>query len=106
MDLSRYLSLFVTDSREHLARLEADLVQLEELHTEDERVELLHAAFRHLHSLKGSSATMGFDAIASLAHKAEELIGEARRQRTIDSTQVDLLLQTADAIRSLGYEVR
>jgi two-component system chemotaxis sensor kinase CheA len=104
MDLSRYLGLFISDSREHLARLEADLVRLEETLAEEDRVELLHAAFRHLHSLKGSSATMGFDAIATLAHKAEELIGEARLRRKINSEQIDLLLQTADALRSLVEE--
>jgi two-component system chemotaxis sensor kinase CheA len=102
MDLSRYLGLFVSDSREHLAQVESELVRYEEATDPAERLELLHGIFRHLHSLKGSAATMGFEPVAQLTHRSEELIDDARQQRrALTAEGIDLLLQASDALRVL-----
>lgn len=96
MDLSRYLGLFVTDAREHLAGLEQAALQLES--TTDPRPPL-DALFRHLHSLKSSCATMGFTAMARLAHLAEDVTDAARvGSRTPDAALVEALLQVRDAL--------
>lgn len=102
MDTSRYLGLFVTDAREHLAHLEADLVRFEEAPQEDERRILLDGIFRHLHSMKGSSAMMGLDPIAKVAEVAEQLASDARSgTRRLASREIDLLLEACDALRGL-----
>jgi len=44
----------------------------------DERVEILAAMSRDLHTLKGTSATYGFEALSRLAREAEEALAEAR----------------------------
>lgn len=96
MDLSRYLGLFVTDAREHLAGLEKATLQLE---TAPDPRAPLDALFRHLHSLKSSCATMGFTAMARLAHLAEDVTGAARQTGAApDAAFVEALLQVRDAL--------
>ncbi len=101
MDLSRYLGLFLTDSREHLSGLETDAVRLETVPA-GERPALVDQVFRHLHSLKGAAATMGFSPVADLAHAAEELVGRRREKKEpFAAGDVDLLLSAADALRAM-----
>lgn len=101
MDLSRYLGMFVADTREHLAGVEADVVRLETA-APAERKPLLDGVFRHLHSVKGSSATMGYDAIAKLSHASEALVGAVRDAGRLPAPpEVDLLLETCDQLRSM-----
>jgi two-component system chemotaxis sensor kinase CheA len=101
MDVSRYLGLFVTDAREQIAWLEGDLVRFDQTPNEEERRILLDSVFRHLHSLKGSAAAMGFDPITAIAHESERVVARARAANNLASTEVDLLLEVADALRRL-----
>lgn len=104
MNLSRYLALFVTDAREQLAGLERAALGIEG--AEDPRAEL-DAVFRHLHSLKSSSATMGFDPMAALAHLAEDLAGAARTSTApCSKTLVNLLLRSKDALEHMLDAIR
>lgn len=101
MDLTRYLPLFVTDAREHLAALETNVVRLES-DDPNQRAASLDAVFRALHSIKGSAATMGLDAVTRLAHATETLVSSDRGQSEgIDPDHVDLLLEATDALRTL-----
>jgi two-component system chemotaxis sensor kinase CheA len=102
MDASRYLSLFLTDAREHLAGLEADLVRFEQAVLEPDQRSLLEGVFRHLHSLKGSAGMMGFDPIVQVAHLCEQLASEGRTGiRPIATAEIDLLLDACDCVRVL-----
>ncbi len=57
--------------------------------------ELLVQAFREAHSLKGSAGTLGFDRVAALSHRLEDVLGALnRRGGAIGSEAVDLLLGT------------
>ncbi|MDX1387905.1 MAG: chemotaxis protein CheA [Acidobacteriota bacterium] len=91
MDLSRYLDIFISDSHEHLASA-ADLVpRLAEPTTTAATVREL---FRHAHSIKGMSATMGYRHLTDVAHAAEELLSAFRSHRLRpDGTHVRLLLE-------------
>lgn len=75
MDLRRYLDLFVAESREHLA-CAAGLAQ--RLGAEADEA-ALRESFRHLHSVKGMAATMGFASMRDLAHAAEGVLDACRR---------------------------
>jgi len=90
MDLSRYLDIFITDSHDHLESA-ADLVpRLEEPGTTAETVREL---FRHAHSIKGMSATMGYRHLTDVAHAAEELLSAFRAERLRpEASHVRLLL--------------
>ena len=103
--MSRYLALFVAEATEHLQALSGDLVALERERTPD----AVDSLFRHAHSLKGMAASMGLEAIATLAHRVEDLV-EALRSQTgaLDQPLVDLLLEATDTmqaqVRAAGSE--
>jgi len=78
VDLSSYLDLFVAEAREHIVAA-AELAS-----TVDERkepTESLRELFRHVHSVKGMAASMGFGAMSALAHDAESLMDLVRQGR-------------------------
>ena len=78
MDLSVYLDLFVAEAREHLGSAYA-LASHPESHGASATA--LRDVFRHVHSVKGMAASMGFSAMSSLAHDAESLMDHLRDGR-------------------------
>jgi len=93
-DLSKYLALFVSESREHLDALSAGLVRLERSGGAGEDPAAgVDELFRHAHSLKGMAAAMQQEGIALIAHRAEDVIGVLRARGEAPSAEVvDLLL--------------
>jgi len=77
MDTSEYLPMFLAECRENLQELNLAVVRLEEA---PEDAGTIDAIFRIAHSLKGMAATMGFDGMARLTHKTEDVF-ELLRQR-------------------------
>jgi len=75
VDTSEYLGLFLDESRESLQALNASLLDLER---DPADAEPLTVIFRVAHSLKGMSATMGFEAMARLTHRMEEVLAAMR----------------------------
>jgi two-component system chemotaxis sensor kinase CheA len=61
-DMSQYLNIFLDETEEQLQILDEALILLEQ---ERENEELLNKIFRAAHTLKGSSASMGFEKMAS-----------------------------------------
>ena len=58
--------------------------------------------FRHAHSVKGMAASMGFEPIAMLAHRVEDLVDVARRvPGALGRERVDLLLSATDMMLTL-----
>jgi two-component system chemotaxis sensor kinase CheA len=101
--MGKYLGLFVSEAGEHLNGLSEDLVRLERASRQGEdRAPIVDSMFRHAHSVKGMAASMQFEGIASLAHKAEDLLGALRRHAgPIASELVDLLLVTVDGLQAM-----
>jgi two-component system chemotaxis sensor kinase CheA len=96
MDMSRYLGLFVTEASEHLEALGRDLVQLER---EGKSAASVDSMFRHAHSVKGMASSMGFEPIAILSHRVEDLVGAVREDPSRLSRElVDLLLTATDTL--------
>ena len=97
MDMSKYKSLFLSDTGEHLNDMEGELVQLEQQPGDKERI---HEVFRHLHSIKGMASSMGYDEMASLAHRLEDLMDYHREHGVaVKSEEVDFLLRGLDEFR-------
>ncbi|HZI13505.1 MAG TPA: chemotaxis protein CheA [Myxococcus sp.] len=95
MDMSRYLGLFISEASEHLEALGRDLVQLER----EGSSSAVDSMFRHAHSVKGMASSMGFEPIALLAHRVEDLVDAVRQDRgRLDRDLVDLLLNAADTM--------
>ncbi|HZA14540.1 MAG TPA: chemotaxis protein CheA [Myxococcaceae bacterium] len=95
VDMSKYLGLFVTEATEHLEALGQDLVKLEK----EQSPAVVDSMFRHAHSVKGMASAMGYEPIAVLAHRMEDLIGAVRADaRLLDRALVDLVLSASDQL--------
>ncbi len=96
MDTSEYMPMFIAETREHLEQLNLAIVRLEENPKDRPTVEEI---FRIAHSLKGMSATMGFNAVAALTHEMEDVF-ELLRQRTtgLPVEAIDTVLACLDAL--------
>ena len=95
--MSRYLGLFVAEASEHLEALGRDLVSLEGTPT----AETVDSLFRHAHSVKGMSASMGLER-DEISHRVEDLVDVARRvPGSLGRERVDLLLLATDTMLAL-----
>jgi two-component system chemotaxis sensor kinase CheA len=96
MELSQYGELFLSESREHISAINHLLLALEQNPEGGEPVE---GMFRAVHTIKGMSATMGYRAVADLAHEMENLMDSVRQGRVSPGPEmVDLLFAAADAL--------
>lgn len=97
---------FVTESREHLASVEADLLQLEE-GDDGDAGERVNRVFRAVHSVKGVAGFLGFDTINKLSHALESVLDLVRKSRLETSPElVDVLLAATDCLRGLVEHVQ
>jgi len=96
MDVTDYLPMFLAEATEHLQELNLAVVRIEEDPTDTETV---NEIFRIAHSFKGMSASMGYEGIAALTHKMEDVF-ELLRQRTggLHREAIDVVLECLDAL--------
>lgn len=99
IDLSQFHQVFLEESFEGLDIMESALMDLD---VENIDSETINAIFRAAHSIKGGSATFGFSEIAEFTHVLETLLDQVRAgTRNIDVDEVDLYLQSVDAMREM-----
>jgi len=99
MDMSELLGVFLEEAEEQLQRLDDGFLAIEK---DPRDAEVLGEVFRAAHTLKGSSATMGFTRVAELTHAMESLLDLLRNGSfEADSATVDLLLQCSGVLRQL-----
>ncbi len=93
---------FREEARELLVELESVLLELNE---QPGNEGLIGRAFRALHTIKGSGAMFGFDALAAFGHKLENAFDEVRKGRlAVTPALVDLTLSALDQIRAMVEE--
>jgi two-component system chemotaxis sensor kinase CheA len=103
MDPAQYMPMFLAEGREHLQQLNLAVVRLEENPHDRDTVDEI---FRIAHSIKGMSATMGFDAIAALTHEMEDVFELLRRrEEAIAHDAVDVVLLCLDALACALEEI-
>lgn len=99
IDISQFYQIFFEESLEGLDAMESSLM---ELNPDDIDSETINTIFRAAHSIKGGSATFGFDIVASFTHVLETLLDEIRNgTRGINTNEVDLFLQSVDCMRAM-----
>lgn len=103
--LQELVNDFVTESREHLASVEADLLSLENGTGDGE--DTIHRVFRAVHSVKGVAGFLGFENINRLSHTMESVLDLVRKGRLAMSPGlVSELLNATDLLRTLIEKVQ
>jgi two-component system, chemotaxis family, sensor kinase CheA len=98
MEMEKYAELFIEESKENLQGLNQILLELEK---EPEQIKLVNDIFRIAHTLKGMSATMGYNKMAQLTHVMEDTLDQIRNgKRKPDTNLVELLFKCLDALES------
>jgi two-component system chemotaxis sensor kinase CheA len=90
---------FREEAADLLVQLEESLLSLEQI--PDDR-DMVDTVFRALHTIKGSGAMFGFDAVAAFTHHLENAFDQVRRGNLSVTTQlIGLGLAAQDHIRAL-----
>ncbi len=79
MDNSKYKKLYLKEAASHLEGIEKRLLALEK---EPSNGEIIDGLFRHYHSMKGMSASMGYTPVKELAHVQEDRLSKIRDKKT------------------------
>lgn len=103
MDMNAYLSMFIDESNDHLQSLNENLLQLE---GSPEDLSIVQSIFRSAHTLKGMSATMGFEDLASLTHEMENVLDMVRNGKLkMDHFIFDTLFKGLDALEAMVQDI-
>lgn len=103
MDMNQYLDVFIEESREHLQTCNEKLLELEKNPTD---LQLVHDIFRAAHTLKGMSATMGYEDMAHLTHSLENVLDAIRNEEmTITSEWMDVMFEALDDLEAIVLSI-
>ncbi|MBH5316621.1 chemotaxis protein CheA [Paenibacillus sp. GSMTC-2017] len=103
MDMNAYLSMFIDESNDHLQSLNENLLRLE---SDPEDLSIVQSIFRSAHTLKGMSATMGYEDLASLTHEMENVLDLVRNSKLkMDSFIFDTLFKGLDALEAMVQDI-
>lgn len=98
-DNSKYMKAFIAEAEENLQDMNRALLELEK---EPDRRDLIDELFRHAHTIKGGSASLGYEDISTLAHEMENLMDKLRSQNIKpDSSIIGILFETFDLLETL-----
>ena len=99
MDTNQYMEMFLEESREHLQSLNDGLLSLE---NDPGDLSVLNEIFRNAHTLKGMSATMGYNKIAELTHEMEDVLDLLRKEQLkINEDIIDTIFKCVDSLQEM-----
>ena len=99
MDTSQYMSMFLEESLDNLQTLNESLLELEQ---NPEDVDKVNEIFRVAHTIKGMAATMGFNDLAELTHKMEDVLSEFREgELKVTQDVVTVLFDCLDTLEKM-----
>lgn len=97
------ISVFLDELEEKIQILNDNFLLLEK---EADDPQVLQEIFRAAHTVKGSSAIMGYDRMSRLTHEMENLFDNLRQGRLRVSTEmIDILFEALDTLKSLRDEI-
>ncbi|MFM9327093.1 chemotaxis protein CheA [Paenibacillus mesotrionivorans] len=103
MELNQYLSMFIDESKDHLQAINENLLALEQ---SPEDISIVQVIFRSAHTLKGMSATMGFEDLAKLTHEMENVLDLVRNNKlSMNSFIFDCLFKSTDALETMVNDI-
>ncbi len=102
-EMQEIIDEFVTESGELIENVIQDVVIIEN-NPDDE---MINGIFRAVHTIKGTSSFLGFNALSQLAHKAEDVMGAIRKgEMKPDQAIADVLLEAFDLIKLMIEDIR
>lgn len=103
MDTNQYLEMFLEESKEHLQACNEQLLELEK---NPDDLAIVNEIFRAAHTLKGMSATMGYEDIANLTHKMENVLDAIRNSKIrVTSEILDVVFESSDALEEMVVDI-
>ncbi|WP_276352356.1 chemotaxis protein CheA [Cohnella caldifontis] len=97
--LNEYKEVFLEELEEQLQLMDEFILKLEREGGSDDAVQSL---FRAAHTLKGSSAAMGYEEMKQLTHRMEHLLDRVRAKKTAVTPElIDLLFRSLDNLKLL-----
>ncbi|CDF58042.1 chemotaxis protein CheA [Thermobrachium celere] len=104
MDMSQYLDIFLEESTENLQTLNENILELEK---DPDNKEIINSIFRVAHTLKGMAGSMGFNDIADLTHKMENVLDKFRNDiLKVDSNIITVLFKCLDTLELMINNIR
>lgn len=103
MEIDQYLGVFIEESKEHLQALNQNLLELEK---QPEDIGVVNEIFRSAHTLKGMSATMGYQDLANLTHQMENVLDAIRNhQIKINANLLDIVFDAVDSLEEMVLDI-
>lgn len=103
MELDQYLEVFIEESKEHLQACNENLLKLEK---EPENIAIINEIFRSAHTLKGMSATMGYEDLASLTHQMENVLDGIRNTKIkVTPSLLDVVFKSVDYLEEMIFSI-
>ncbi|WP_458122356.1 chemotaxis protein CheW [Paenibacillus sp. Z6-24] len=96
MNRNDLMKFFLEEAEEQLQILEQEILQMEK---HGESNEVIQRIFRAAHTLKGSSAAMGFELMKTLTHHMENVLDNIRSgQMTVSNPVINVLFKCLDRL--------
>lgn len=103
MEMNQYLEVFIEESKEHLQSCNEHLLELER---NPEDIKIVNEIFRSAHTLKGMSATMGYEDLASLTHQMENVLDAIRNQKiNVNAEILDVVFLAVDDLEAMVHSI-
>lgn len=103
MDLNQYLEMFIEESKEHLQSCSEHLLELEK---NPHDLAIVNEIFRSAHTLKGMSATMGYEDLADLTHKMENVLDAIRNEKiNVTAEILDVVFESVDHLEAMVNDI-
>jgi two-component system, chemotaxis family, sensor kinase CheA len=103
MELNQYLEVFIEESKEHLQACNEQLLELEK---NPQDLSIINEIFRSAHTLKGMSATMGYEDLASLTHQMENVLDAIRNNRLTTTAEIlDVIFMAVDHLEDMVQSI-
>ncbi|HHW30468.1 MAG TPA: chemotaxis protein CheA [Clostridiaceae bacterium] len=94
MDMTKYLDVFIEESKELFNNLNQALLELE---SNPDDISVINEVFRLIHTLKGMAGTLGFEKTAQLTHRLEDELQEVRsNKKKVNKKLLDILFKALD----------
>ncbi|MCM3089615.1 MULTISPECIES: chemotaxis protein CheA [unclassified Cytobacillus] len=103
MEMNQYLEVFIEESKEHLQSCNEQLLELEK---NPDDIKIINEIFRSAHTLKGMSATMGYEDLANLTHQMENVLDAIRNQKIKVNTEIlDVVFLAVDDLEAMVQSI-